>query len=139
MRFDDETNRIDGKWKFFKEVWCNLQGQYMHIVADLSQTNLKGKFYYQTIASLAIIGSDYDRPTAIPTSIDIFASESMKIEIGAVRSLHTIGNVLDIKLRQKVGSELSFATLVTGSPSVLTLAPPISAKGSYEVILESYD
>ncbi len=63
----------------------------------------------------------------------------MTIVIGEVESLHTIGNVLDRKLRQKVGSELSFATLVTGSPSVLTLAPPATAKGSYEVILESYD
>ncbi len=63
----------------------------------------------------------------------------MTIEIAPVESLHTIGNVLDIKLRQKAGSELSFATLVTGSPSVLTIAPPATAKGSYEVILESYD
>ena len=23
-------------WNFGKEVWCNLEGRYMHIVADLS-------------------------------------------------------------------------------------------------------
>ena len=23
-------------WKYGKEVWCNLEGRYMHIVADLS-------------------------------------------------------------------------------------------------------
>ncbi len=90
---DDEASKLGGKWKHFKEVWCNLKGQYMHIVADINTYTV-----WMSIGSLAIIGSDYDRPTPIPTSVDIFASESMTIEIAAVESLHTIGNVLDIKL-----------------------------------------
>ena len=24
-------------WNYGKEVWCNLEGRYMHIVADLAQ------------------------------------------------------------------------------------------------------
>ena len=27
----------DGKaWAYGKEVWCNLEGRYMHVIADLS-------------------------------------------------------------------------------------------------------
>ena len=30
-------NVNDGKaWTYGKEVWCNLEGRYMHIVADLN-------------------------------------------------------------------------------------------------------
>lgn len=44
MRTDDSTNYHDWAdfydtytdiWNFGKEVWCNLEGRYMHIVADL--------------------------------------------------------------------------------------------------------
>ena len=31
--FDDTTYTV---WKYGKEVWCNLEGRYMHIVADLA-------------------------------------------------------------------------------------------------------
>ena len=32
----DSSNYIDGEWTAGKEVWCNLQGQYTHMIADLS-------------------------------------------------------------------------------------------------------
>lgn len=63
MQIDDPTSKSEGKWKFFKEVWCNLQGQYMHIVVERGGTDL------MAIGSIAIIGSDYQRPIAIPTSV----------------------------------------------------------------------
>ena len=45
MQTDDATNyhtwnkngtAYNDIWNFGKEVWCNLEGRYMHIIADLS-------------------------------------------------------------------------------------------------------
>ena len=45
MRTDDNANyhswtasgsTFNDIWNYGKEVWCNLEGRYMHIVADLS-------------------------------------------------------------------------------------------------------
>lgn len=45
MQTDDSANyhswtfsgtQYDGIWNYGKEVWCNLEGRYIHIVADLS-------------------------------------------------------------------------------------------------------
>ena len=45
MRIDDSANfhswlhvgvTYYDIWNFGKEVWCNLEGRYMHIVADLA-------------------------------------------------------------------------------------------------------
>ena len=46
MRTDDSANyhswtsygsTKNNVWNYGKEVWCNLEGRYMHIVADLAQ------------------------------------------------------------------------------------------------------
>ena len=31
-KINDYGNQL---WKFGKEIWCNLEGRYMHIIADL--------------------------------------------------------------------------------------------------------
>ena len=31
-----DTFSAGNAWTYGKEVWCNLEGRYMHIVADLS-------------------------------------------------------------------------------------------------------
>ena len=51
MRTDDSSNYhtwtadaiYNDVWNYGKEVWCNLEGRYMHIVADLS--HLAGSSY----------------------------------------------------------------------------------------------
>ena len=43
MKVDDHANyhtwttnsEYTDMWNYGKEVWCNLEGRYMHIVADL--------------------------------------------------------------------------------------------------------
>ena len=41
MQIADSASYDDGgAWNYGKEVWCNLEGQYTHIVADL--THLAG-------------------------------------------------------------------------------------------------
>ena len=56
MRDDDSSNYNSWKkqedstyynvWNFGKEVWCNLEGRYMHIVADLAHLELE---YYEMV------------------------------------------------------------------------------------------
>ena len=64
MRTDDSANyhsyMYDGNtysdvWNYGKEVWCNLEGRYMHIVADLS--HLAGSSYSMELCSVGIMGT----------------------------------------------------------------------------------
>ena len=45
-------------WKYGKEVWCNLEGQYTTIVADLS--GLTGS-YEMSLCNIGIMGTKYVR------------------------------------------------------------------------------
>ena len=53
--------------------------------------------------------------------------------------MHTIGNTLDIYLRQKDGSSLSWVTIEQSSPTKVLIAPANVNAGTYWLILESYD
>ena len=64
MRTDDSANyhtwnyagtSYPAIWKNGKEVWCNLEGRYMHIVADLS--HLAGTGYDMELCSVGIMGT----------------------------------------------------------------------------------
>ena len=46
-------------WNYGKEIWCNLEGRYMHIVADLS--HLAGQGYEMQLCSVGIMGTQYVR------------------------------------------------------------------------------
>ena len=50
-------------WSFGKEVWCNLEGRYVHIVADYS--HLSGATV--SLCHLGIMGTKYVRDTPVPT------------------------------------------------------------------------
>ena len=56
-------------WNYGVETWCNMEGQYVTIVADLA--DLSGHAYEMTICSLGIMGVEYVRATPAPTSEDI--------------------------------------------------------------------
>lgn len=47
-------------WNFGKEVWCNLEGQFVTIVADLGALeNLDS--YEMSICSIGVMGTEYMR------------------------------------------------------------------------------
>ena len=46
-------------WNYGAEVWCNLEGQFVTIVFDL--THLSGQPYTMTICSLGLMGVEYKR------------------------------------------------------------------------------
>ena len=52
--FTTDENGIDQMWRHGEEIWCNKQGRYLHIVADLS--HLVG-FYRMNLCSVGIMGT----------------------------------------------------------------------------------
>lgn len=86
-------------WNYGAEAWCNLPGQYVTIVADLS--SLSGA-YEMSICSLGIFGTKYQRATPIETQIKLRPYDSKYVqEIEHIASTLIIGNALDIKIRVK--------------------------------------
>ena len=58
---NDSSNYISGLWTAGKEVWCNLKGQYTHIVANHSSKSYKSG----TICALGILGTFYKRTVSL--------------------------------------------------------------------------
>ena len=56
-------------WNYGKEVWCNLEGRYMHIVADLQ--HLAGQNYSMELCSIGIMGTQYIRDQTLPETLEI--------------------------------------------------------------------
>ena len=54
-------------WNYGVEVWCNMEGQYTHIVADLQ--HLDGTEYEQSICSVGIMGTEYVRLNSFQSSV----------------------------------------------------------------------
>ena len=124
-------------WRYGKEAWCNLEGRYIHIVANL--THLSTQSYEMTICTFAVFGTQYGRNSTVPASLEIAAGDAKTLEIEPIYAMLEIGNTLDIHLRQKVGSELPWVTFPDGNPKQVHFAPDGVEPGNYTVILESFD
>ena len=95
-------NYDDSTWKYGVEAWCNLEGRYVTIEADL--TSLVGD-YEMTICNLGVFGTIYERPIAIESPIIFGRNEdSRAILVPRIESTLPIGNELDINLRFKAGT-----------------------------------
>ena len=101
-------------WNYGAEIWCNLEGQYTTIVADLA---ILSGAYEMSICNLGVMGTEYVRIGSVPTSISVEQTENELIAVNQIYSKLTIGNTLDINLRQKAGTEFIWVTLIQGSPS----------------------
>ena len=60
-------------WKYGEEVWCNKQGRYTTIVADLIR--LADKDYEMSLCHLGIMGTQYERTTAIETQVSMLIDD----------------------------------------------------------------
>ena len=124
-------------WNSGVEIWCNLQGRYTHIVADLAHMATP---YTMGLCNLGIMGARYGRTGfSLPTSIEIQSGKSSQLVVPHIVSLVSIGTQLDINLRQATGDELSFVTFTEQSGETLiaidTLNIPV---GVYVLKLESF-
>ena len=79
MRIDDPNNYTNGQytgtgdsgilWNYGIEIWCNLEGQYVTMVADLA--HLTGQGYEMSICSLGVMGAEYVRNTEVTSIIEL--------------------------------------------------------------------
>ena len=72
--YDERTAYGDSpgyEWTYGIEVWCNLEGQYVHIVADLSHLMPVYGSYTMSLCSVGIMGASFVRDEPMPTSIEI--------------------------------------------------------------------
>ena len=83
-------------WTYGKEVWCNMQGQYVHIVADL--THLIPP-YKMSLCNIGIMGASYIRDQPLTEFIEIFEGESIDLTVSHIFNEFSEGTLHDIKLR----------------------------------------
>ena len=77
-------------WNYGKEVWCNLEGRYMHIIADLS--DLAGQGYEMILCSVGIMGTQYVRAQTFPETVEIQSENFTTLTIQNIYSTISIGN-----------------------------------------------
>ena len=77
-------------WNYGKEVWCNLEGRYMHIIADLS--HLAGQGYEMQLCSVGIMGTKYIRDQTLPETLEIQSEGITTLTIANIYSAISIGN-----------------------------------------------
>ena len=56
-------------WNYGKEVWCNLEGRFIHIVADLS--HLEGQGYSMELCTVGVMGTKYVRDQTLPETLEV--------------------------------------------------------------------
>ena len=138
----------EGMWKFGHEAWCNMEGRYLTIVADLSSqagktSTLAPRGYEMSLCHLGLFGALYKRTTPVPSSLEVLIGSPATLDVEKITADATtpITNTLDITLRQKAGTELSWITFTQDSlVTKVKFAPDASvAPGDYTVVLESFD
>ena len=92
-----------------------------------------------SICNLGVMATEYVRDIILPTSISIEQKESRNILVDQIYSKWTIGNELDIILRQKEGNEIPWVTIEQGSPSRVFIDSGNTVPGHYTLILQSFD
>ena len=87
-------------WPYGKENWVNLEGKFMHIVADMSAyTSTAALSDEVSVCSLGIFGTIYARNDPIQTSITVTQGQTFTIAVPNIFSMYKIGNELAINLR----------------------------------------
>ena len=131
-------DEIKDMWNYGFEAWTNLPGRYVTFEADLSTVTAP---YKMNICSVGIFGTKYVRAISITTSVSLGVNQaSHSISIDNITSEYPIGNVLDVYVRQKSGTEKSWVTIITqGNPSILNLKPYLASPAIHTIEIESYD
>ena len=117
------------------EEWCNLPGQYTFVAASIVPS------LGVRVCDFAVMGTRYIRTTPLTDLVEVDTDSSATLEVENIFSEEDIGNILDIQLRQKGGSELPFVTLGPGGAASYSILIDTSgvAAGDYNLALESID
>lgn len=131
-------------WPFGKENWCNLEGRYLHLVADMTQ-QLSQVTDPDTetisVCSIGVYGTKYVRSSEVPSSLELVAGDSKTISIDNISSFFTLGNDLAINMRQSVASAaLDFVTFTeTSNATDVHIDSTGLTGGQYTLTLESFN
>ena len=58
-------------WNYGKQVPCNLEGRYVHVVADLNGLAQRQTNYQMSLCSYGIMGTKYVRDEPVASVIEI--------------------------------------------------------------------
>ena len=92
-----------------------------------------------SICSLGIMGVEYVRNIAVPDVIEAPSNGSTDLFIDNIFAQQTIGNVLDIHLRQNPDKQLSWVTIRQASPTQVMIEAQGVDPGDYQLTLQSFD
>ena len=90
---------------------CNLEGRYVHVVADLTDLAYRHTNYQMSLCSYGIMGTKYVRDEPVASVIEIYEGETSILTIPHIKSSYEIGTQLSINLRQPEGYQLEFVKL----------------------------
>ena len=136
----DAANYNAFGWTFGKEIWCNLEGQYMHLVADMT---VRPTDYEASICALGIMGTKYELPAG--ASIDDTITVVCPVSGGdflmpPLTSELIIGTTLASRVRLEAGSALpAFVTLVDESGSKLRFSSVGHSEGIFPANVEFFN
>ena len=99
--YDERTSGDGGTspdyvWTYGIEKWCNLEGQYLHIVADLR--HLVGP-YKMSVCAVGVFGTSFIRDVSLPDSLELAQGESMTLIVPHIYTEYDIDTTLIINLR----------------------------------------
>lgn len=97
-------------WSYGTEAWCNLSGQYVHLVADL--THLIPP-YTMSICSIGIMGASYVRDSTLPERIELAQGQSYSLVVPHIYDEHmpTVSLEVNLRLVDTLG-QLPFVTVM---------------------------
>ena len=127
-------------WPFGKENWCNLEGRYLHMVADMSQQIASAENSDTvTVCSVGVFGTKYIRNgEPLPDTIGVIQGQSKTISVQRITSSFEIATELAIQLRQS--TDLSFVSITEGeSTSDVVIDASNQTFGEYTLTLESFN
>ena len=68
-------------WTYGIEVWCNMEGQYLQIVADLSHLLPS---YEMSLCSLGVMGASYIRDDPLTEVFEIYQGTTVSLTIPSI-------------------------------------------------------
>ena len=100
-------------WPYGKENWCNLEGTYLHFVADLSHLMSTYGSIATSICTIGVFGTRYVRDEdPLPNLIEVVQGEVFRLSVLNIYSEFTIGTTLDINLRQAASNPHNFVSII---------------------------
>ena len=109
-------------WKYGVEEWCNMEGRYVFIVADLSHVVTP---YTMSVCTIAIFGSGYRREEPLPVSLELGQDDNMTLTVPHIETEYDTGLVHEINLRQAEGQTLDFISIEESSSGSLVHIDPL--------------